>query len=112
MRDKRARGTRPPPSPNDDPIPPSAILDITDPSKPKLISETNLDQFAQTGPTRPHGDAVFSHDMIVKRIGARDIMLMSYWDGGYVTLDVTNPAAPVPLSDTDFAATDPARVPH
>ena len=28
-----------------------------------------------------------------KRIGGRDIMLMSYWDGGYVTLDVTNPAA-------------------
>jgi hypothetical protein len=88
------------------------ILDITNPSKPKLISETNLDQFAQTGPDRPHGDAVFSHDMIVKRIGGRDIMLMSYWDGGYVTLDVTNPAAPVPLSDTDFAATDPARVPY
>ncbi len=71
------------------------ILEITNPSKPKLISETNLDQFAQTGPTRPHGDAVFSHDMIVKRIDGRDIMLMSYWDGGYVTLDVTNPAAPV-----------------
>src|SRR5829696_967700 len=88
------------------------ILDITNPSKPKLVSETNLDQFAQTGPTRPHGDAVFSHDMVVKRIGAKDIMLMSYWDGGYITLDVTNPAAPVPLSDTDFAATDPARVPH
>ena len=47
--------------------------------------------------------------MIVKRIGNRDIMLMTYWDGGYVTLDVTNPAAPVALSDTDFAAADPAR---
>ena len=67
------------------------ILDITNPSKPKLVSETNLDQFAQTGATRPHGDSVFSHDMIVKRIGGRDIMLMSYWDGGYVTLDVTDP---------------------
>jgi hypothetical protein len=88
------------------------ILEITNPSKPKLISETNLDQFAQSGPTRPHGDSVFSHDMIVKRIGNRDIMLMSYWDGGYVTLDVTNPAAPVPLADTDFAATDPARIPY
>src|SRR5215217_4321897 len=87
------------------------ILDITNPSKPKIVSETNLDQFAQTGPTRPHGDAVFSHDMVVKHIGGRDIMLMSYWDGGYVTLDVTNPASPVPLSDTDFAPTDPARVP-
>ena len=87
------------------------ILDISNPSKPKLVSETNLDQFAQTGPTRPHGDAVFSHDMIVKHIGGRDIMLMSYWDGGYVTLDVTNPASPKPLSDTDFAAADPARIP-
>ena len=88
------------------------ILDITNPSKPRKVSETNLDQFAQTGPTRPHGDAVFSHDMIVKRIGGRDIMLMSYWDGGYVTLDVTDPAHPVPLSDTDFAAADPARLPY
>ncbi|HYH59939.1 MAG TPA: PA domain-containing protein [Thermoleophilaceae bacterium] len=88
------------------------ILDISNPSKPKIVSETNLDQFAQTGPTRPHGDAVFSHDMIVKHIGGRDIMLMSYWDGGYVTLDVTNPASPAPLSDTDFASIDPARVPY
>ena len=87
------------------------ILDITNPSKPKKIKEFNLQQFAQTGPTRPHGDAVFSHDMVVKHIGARDIMLMSYWDGGYVTVDVTDPANPVPLSDTDFAADDPARTP-
>ena len=86
------------------------ILDITNPSKPRKISETNLDQFAQTGPTRPHGDAVFSHDMIVKHIGGRDIMLMSYWDGGYITLDVSNPANPVPLSDTDFAPSDPVRL--
>jgi hypothetical protein len=85
------------------------IMDITNPSKPKMVSETNLDQFAQVGDARPHGDAVFSHDMIVKRIGGRDIMLMSYWDGGYVTLDVTNPASPKPLSDTDFAPADPAR---
>ena len=85
------------------------ILEITNPSKPKKIKEFNLQQFAQTGPTRPHGDAVFSHDMVVKRIGGRDIMLMSYWDGGYVTVDVTDPANPVPLSDTDFAPVDPAR---
>ena len=87
------------------------ILDITNPSKPKLVSETNLDQFAQTGPTRPHGDAVFSHDMVVKHIGSRDIMLMSYWDAGFVTLDVSDPANPAPLSDTDYAAVDPARAP-
>ena len=34
---------------------------------------------------------------------------MTYWDGGYVTLDVTDPANQKPLSDTDFAAADPAR---
>jgi hypothetical protein len=85
------------------------ILDITNPSKPVLVSETNLDQFGQTGPTRPHGDSIFSHDMVVKRIGTRDVMLMSYWDGGYVTLDVTDPKAPKTLADTDFAALDPAR---
>ena len=61
------------------------ILDITNPSKPKIVSETNLDKFAQIEPTRPHGDSMFSHDMVVKRIGDRDVMLMSYWDGGYVT---------------------------
>jgi hypothetical protein len=86
------------------------ILDISNPAKPQIVSETNLDQFAQTGPNRPHGDAVFSHDMVVKHINGRDIMLMSYWDGGYVTLDVTNPASPKALSDTDFAAADPARL--
>jgi hypothetical protein len=88
------------------------VLDISNPSKPKIVSETNLDQFAQTGLTRPHGDAVFSHDMVVKHIDGRDIMLMSYWDGGYVTLDVSDPANPKPLSDTDFAAADPARLPY
>ena len=85
------------------------VLDITNPSKPKLVSETNLDQFAQPEATRPHGDSVFSHDMVVKHIGGRDVMLMSYWDGGYVTLDVSNPVAPKAISDTDFAAADPAR---
>jgi hypothetical protein len=35
------------------------------------------------------------------------IMLASYWDGGYVLLDVTNPANPVFLGDTDYAAIDP-----
>ena len=34
-------------------------------------------------------------------------MIASYWDGGYVLLDVTNPATPVFIGDTDFAAIDP-----
>jgi hypothetical protein len=86
------------------------ILDITNPSQPALVAEWNLDSTAQSGPTRPHGDAVFSHDMVVKKIGGKDVMLTSYWDGGYVQLDVTDPTAedPTILADTDFAPIDPA----
>ncbi|MET0687167.1 MAG: PA domain-containing protein [Solirubrobacteraceae bacterium] len=84
------------------------ILDITNPTKPVKVNEWNFDQTAQTGPGRPHGDSVFSHDLVVKRIDGRDIMLLSYWDGGYVQVDVTNVAAPVTLSDTEFEALDPA----
>jgi hypothetical protein len=34
------------------------------------------------------------------------IMIASYWDGGYVLIDVTDPANPVVLGDTDFAEVD------
>jgi hypothetical protein len=50
---------------------------------------------------------VFSHDMIVKEINGRQIMLMSYWDGGYVTLDVTDVRRPVYIGDSDFGMVDP-----
>ena len=87
------------------------ILDITNPSRPKLISETDLTvQTSQSGPTRPHGDAVFFHDVVVKEIDGRQIMLASYWDGGYAMLDVSDPAHPQFLSDTDFASVDPVRL--
>ena len=87
------------------------ILDITNPSRPKLISETDLTaQTAQTGPTRPHGDAVFFHDVTVKRVNGMQTMLVSYWDGGYVKLNVNNPANPVFIADTDYAALDPVRL--
>jgi hypothetical protein len=45
--------------------------------------------------------------MVVKEIGGKFIGLLSYWDGGYILLDVTNPYAPVFISDTDYPAVDP-----
>jgi hypothetical protein len=52
------------------------------------------------------------HDMTVKCVtsgayAGRCIMIASYWDGGYVLIDVTNPASPQVIGDTDFAAVDP-----
>jgi hypothetical protein len=88
------------------------ILDITNPSKPVLISETDLAEKTAQPLGAVHGDAAFLHDMVVKAIGGRQIMLASYWDGGYVQLDVTDPAKPVYLRDTDYPALDPVRLAH
>jgi len=82
------------------------IFDITDPKKPVLIGEFDLNQFAVSQPELALTDS-FLHDMVVKEINGRWIMLLSYWDGGYVLLDVTNPASPRFLGDSDYAAVDP-----
>jgi len=82
------------------------IFDITDPKHPVLIGEFDLNEFALRQPELGLVDS-FLHDMVVKQIGGRFIMLLSYWDGGYVLLDVTDPANPVFLSDTDFTNPDP-----
>jgi hypothetical protein len=82
------------------------LYDVTDPRKPVLVSETDLNQYGITQPELGLTDS-FLHDMVVKEIGGRFILLGSYWDGGYVLLDVTNPKAPVFLGDTDYPAVDP-----
>jgi len=82
------------------------IFDITNPKRPTLASELDLNghniQQADLGLTDS-----FLHDMVVKQIGSRFIGLLSYWDGGYILLDVTNPKSPVFISDTDYPAVDP-----
>ena len=82
------------------------IYDITNPKKPVLLTELDLNEFGVAQPELGLTDA-FLHDMVVKQIGGRWIMLLSYWDGGYVLLDVTDPANPVYLDDTDYPAIDP-----
>jgi hypothetical protein len=58
------------------------ILDITNPSKPVLISETSLDADSSQPLGAVHGDAVFFHDVVVEEIDGVQTMLASYWDGG------------------------------
>jgi hypothetical protein len=82
------------------------ILDITNPHRPRLIAEYDLNEFDVDQPELGLTDS-FLHDMVVKQIGDRWIMLLSYWDGGYVMLDVTDPADAVFLGDTEFAPIDP-----
>ncbi len=95
------------------------IADITDPRQPRIIAEYDLDAGTVTvaGKTAPSGiptiaDPVkgasesFLHDMVVKQIDGRQVMLASYWDGGYVKLDVTDPTRAKYIADSDFAAVD------
>src|ERR687892_598723 len=82
------------------------IFDITDPKHPVLIAEVDANEFDVDQPDI-FLTASFHHDVVVKEIEGRWIMLVSYWDGGWVLLDVTDPANPVFIADTDYAAGDP-----
>ncbi len=84
------------------------ILDITDPTDPVLIAEHDLEElFPQIVQPGVGLDSIFLHDMIVKEIAGRQIMLASYWDGGYVVLDVEDPTNPRYIADSDFTFPDP-----
>ncbi len=87
------------------------IYDITNPRRPRMIAELDLNDFDVAQPALNLADSNL-HDMTVKCMtsgtyAGKCIMIASYWDGGYVLLDVTNPANPLFLYDTDFAAIDP-----
>jgi hypothetical protein len=84
------------------------IVDISNPRKPVVIAEYDLRAlFPQILQNRPSNLVdVFHHDVVVKKVGALQIMLVSYWDGGYVKLDVTDPRKARYLADSDFATPD------
>ena len=98
------------------------ILDVTNPKRPRLISEMDVNAL-----TRALGDRITQsdiglgdsslHDMITKRVarssvglsgsGSVWVLLLSYWDGGYVLFDVDDPANPAFIDDTDYERLDP-----
>ena len=82
------------------------IFDITNPRHPVLVAEYDLNDLGVSQPELGLTDS-FLHDVIVKQIGDRFIMLLSYWDGGYVQLDVTDPANAFLLAESDYAEFDP-----
>ncbi len=82
------------------------IFDITDPTHPTPVAEHALAElFPQT--LQPGLDQVFLHDLVVKKINGRQILLASYWDAGYLKVDITDPTTPVYLADSDFTDPDP-----
>jgi hypothetical protein len=86
------------------------IFDITNPRAPKPVAEYDLlESFPQIGQTAEHPrlSQIFQHDMVTKVINGRDVMLNSYWDAGYVMIDVENPAKATYIGDSDFPDEDP-----
>ncbi len=85
------------------------IFDITDPRNPELIADIDaVEDFPSIlDGEEANGGVVLHHDVVVKRIGARMVMLSDYWDAGYLQLDVTDPANPTLITDTTFAGEDP-----
>ena len=85
------------------------IFDITDPAHPVMVGDHDLVAlFPQiVAGEHAHGGTILHHDMIVKRIDGKPIMMSDYWDAGYVQLDVSDPAHPVYVNDTRYAGEDP-----
>ena len=85
------------------------IVDISDPKKPVLIAEYDLDEkFPQIVQASPSNLVeIFHHDVVVKQMGTSFHMLVSYWDAGYVVLDVTDPRNATYVADSDFTNPDP-----
>jgi hypothetical protein len=87
------------------------IFDISNPASPQPVGEHDLTDL-QGFDIIDQGNigafpATNHHDSVVKIINGRPIALTAYWDGGYVTYDVSNPATPQYIGDTTFEGADP-----
>jgi hypothetical protein len=82
------------------------ILEITDPRNPVVVSELGLNELG-VEQEDTLGQSSFLHDMVVQKVQGRMVMLLSYWDGGWVQLDVSDPANPTLISESDFPNPDP-----
>jgi hypothetical protein len=82
------------------------IYDISDPSNPAMIAETGLPDWPGAV-VNAFGSRSFNHDMVVEKIGNAWTLLSSYWDAGYVKLNVDDPANPVFMDDSDYSSPDP-----
>lgn len=83
------------------------IIEITNPSRPTFVAEYDFAPESRQPLGAVHGDAVFIHDEVVKKIGGRYVGLLSYWDGGYIQVDLTDPANADYIGDTEYATHDP-----
>ena len=83
------------------------IMDLTNPRRPRLIAETGIPEWPEINPQLAAGENPNQHDMMVKKIGGTWFAMISYWDAGWVLLNLNDPANPEFVDDFDYAANDP-----
>ncbi len=82
------------------------ILEITDPRKPTVIKEASILDWPDAQSPLANGESVFLHDMVVKKVRNDYLMLLSYWDAGWIVLNVNDPANPKFVTDSDHPDPD------
>ena len=86
------------------------IFEITNPRAPRHIAEVGLPNWPQAQNAQSAGMGTFPaslhHDVQVRNIGGSWRMVLSYWDAGYIVLDVDDPANPRFIEDSDFPDPD------
>lgn len=85
------------------------ILEITDPSNPVMVAETGLPDWPGVN-VDAFGTDAFLHDVWFDVIGGTPTLLLSYWDAGWIMLDVSDPENPTlidPPADSDYPNPDP-----
>jgi hypothetical protein len=84
------------------------IFDVTDPRNPQPVAEYDLvEEFPQIVDQGALGNLILFHDGVVKEIDGTQVMQASYWDAGYVSVDVDDPANIEYIGDTSFDGPDP-----
>lgn len=82
------------------------VIDITKPQSPKEIAVTGQEDWPDDIDSIGD-DEVFLHDVWVQENDGQFAAYLSYWDAGLVLLDVTDPANPAFLGDSDYLDPDP-----
>jgi len=94
------------------------LYNISDPANPELLVVTGAVDWLEAGVLNQdqlgagNFDFLLAHDVWVENIDGSDIAVVPYWDAGFVTLDVTDPANPVFLADSTYPETDPVGHPY
>ena len=82
------------------------LFDITNPRAPVQIADTGLTEWSGIE-VDAYGTEATSHDFDITWDGDQWLLTVSYWDAGWVILDVTDPRRPVVLDDSNYDECDP-----